>query len=331
MERVKRILIVSILFLSLMFAWTGQVISAGGKVALRVGYVPLLGQLPLIVSFENDRMDLEKVAPQLVKYASFTALEAALRVGAIDLASLPIPIALSMAADGQKIKIIGTCHRGGSRLVARAKGDLESVRGNLIGVPGLDSGENLKLSQVLGAADLRPGLDYKTIGVSFTTVIGDLKARKIDAIYLPEPFGTIAEKEKIAVEVEGQEGKLTGTLDTVLVIRSEVLEKRKEAVEEWLGSLVKNCRFIENDIKKAGAKQTAIIQGSYFDYPEAIVTSALLKRKGDLKFDHFVPSIEEIGEYMDVATQMKLLTTSVDLNRLISVDSMEKLSKLHPN
>jgi len=331
MARVERIMIVSILFLSLMLAWTGQVISAGGKVGLRVGYLPLLSQLPLIVSFENDRLDLEKVEPQLVRYTSFTALEAAIRVGAIDLASLPIPIALSMAADGYKIKIIGTCHRGGSRLVARNKGDLESVRGNLIGVPGLDSDENLKLSQVLGAADLRPGLDYKTIGVSFTTVINDLKAEKIDALYLPEPFGTIAEKDKIAAEVEGQEGKLTGTLDTVLVIRSEVLEKRKEAVEEWIESLVTNCRFIENDIEKAGAKQTAIIQGPYFDYPEAIVISALLKRKGALEFDHFVLSAEEIGGYMDLATQMKLLTKSVDLKSLISVDSMEKLSKLRPN
>jgi len=330
MSHVERILIVWILFLSLVLAGAGQVVSAGGKVGLRVGYVPLLSQLPLVVSFENDRMDLEKVEPQLVRYTSFTSLEAAMRVGAIDLASLPIPIALSMTADGHKIKIIGTCHRGGSRLVARTKGDLGSVRGNLIGVPGLDSGENLKLSQVLGAADLRPGLDFKTIGVSLTTAINDLKAEKIDALYLPEPFGTIAEKEKIAVEVEGQEGKLTGTLDTVLVIRSEVFEKRKEAVEEWLESLVKNCRFIENDIKKSGAKQTAIIQGPYFDYPEAIVISALLKGNGGLEFDRFVPSAEEIGGYMDLATQMKLLTKSVDLNSLISVDSMEKLSKLRP-
>lgn len=330
MARVEKIMIVLILFLSLFLAWAGQAVSAGGKVGLRVGYVPLLSQLPLIVSFENDRLNLEKVEPQLVRYTSFTALEAAMRVGAIDLASLPIPIALSMAADGHKLKIIGTCHRGGSRLVARTKGNLESVRGNLIGVPGLDSDENLKLSQVLSAADLRPGLDYKTIGVSFTTAINDLKTEKIDALYLPEPFGTIAEKEKIAVAVEGQKGKLTGTLDTVLVIRSEMLEKSSGAVEEWLRSLVKNCRFIENDIKGAGAQQTAIIQASYFHYPETVVTSALLKRKGDLKFDHFVPSTEEIGGYMDLASKMKLLTKSVDLKSLVSVDLMEKLSKLSP-
>jgi len=331
MARVEKILIVSILFLSLMLAWAGQATSAEGKLALRVGYVPLLSQLPLVVSFENDRMNLEKVEPQLIKYSSFTGLEAAMRVGAIDLASLPVPIALSMAADGHKVKLIGACHRGGSRLVAQTKGDLKSVRGNLIGVPGLDSDENLKLGQVLGAADLRAGLDYKTIGVSFATVINDLKAQKIDAFYLPEPFGTIAEKEKIAVQVEGQEGKLTGTLDTVLVIRSEVLEKRKEAVEEWLESLATNCQFIENDIKKTGAKQTAIIQGSYFDYPEGIVTSALLKRKGGLEFDHFVLSEEEIRGYMDLATQVKLLTKSVDLKSLISTDSTKKLSKLRPS
>ena len=327
MSRVERILIVSILFLSVFSAGAGRVVSAGEKVVLRAGYLPLLSQLPLIVSFENDRLNFEKIEAQLVQYTSFTALEAAMRVGAIDLASLPIPIALSMAGDGHKIKIIGTCHRGGSRLVARTKGNLESVRGNLIGVPGLDSDENLKLSQELGAAGLRPGLDYKTIGVSFTTAINDLKAGKIDALYMPEPFGTIAEKEKIAVAVEGQKGKLTGTLDTVLVIRSEILEKNSGAVEEWLRSLLKNCQFIENEIKGAGAKQIAIMQASYFHYPEAIVTSALVNRKGDLEFDHFVPSTKELAKYMDLAVQMRLLTKSVDLNSVISLDLVEKLSK----
>lgn len=324
MERFKKMIIAPVLALILLIAFGGNAFCAQSKITLRIGYIPLLSQMPLIVSYENDRLNFNNITTELVRYNSFTALEAAMRVGAIDVASLPIPIALSIAADGHKIKIIGICHSGGSRLVARNKGGLETLRGSLIGVPGLDSNENLKLSQVLGAMNLRPGLEYKTIGVTFNSVIHNLKVEKLDALYLPEPFGTIAEREKIAYEIQGQEGKLTGTLGTVLVIRSEILEKYKEGTKEWLISLVKSCRFIENDVKQSGARQIAIIQTSYFQFPKAVVIDSLVQHKGDLKFDQFVPDPEKLKEYMDLSIKMKILTKSVDINDLLSLNLMKK-------
>jgi ABC-type nitrate/sulfonate/bicarbonate transport system substrate-binding protein len=327
MERFKKMIITLVLSLMLSIAFGGNAFCAQGKITLRVGYIPILSQMPLIVSYENDRLNFKNIKTDLVRYNSFTALEAAMRVGAIDVASLPVPIVLSMAAEGHKINIIGACSSGGSRLLARTKGGLETVRGHLIGVPGLDSNENLKLSQVLGNMDLRPGLEYKTIGVTFNSAIDNFKARKLDAMYLPEPFGTIAEREKIAYEIQGQKGKLTGTLGTVLVIRSEILKKYKKGTKEWLMSLVKSCRFIENDVKQSGARQTAIIQTSYFQFPEAVVIEALVKHKGELNFDQFVPDQKKIKNYMDVASQMKILSKSVDLNALLSFNLIKKVGK----
>jgi len=327
MERFKKMIIRLLLFLTFFMVCGGEVFCAQDKTALRIGYMPLLSQTPLVVSYENDRLNFKNITPELVRYNSFTALEAAMRVGAIDVASLPVPIVLSMAAEGYKIKIIGACSSGGSRLMARTKGGLETVRGSLIGVPGLDSNENLKLSQVLGAMNLRSGLEYKTIGVTFNSAIDSFKVKKLDALYLPEPFGTIAEREKIAYEIQGQKGKLTGTLGTVLVIRSEILKKYKKGTKEWLMSLVKSCRFIENDVKQSGARQTAIIQTSYFHFPEAVVIDALVKHKGDLKFNQFVPDQKKIKNYMDLATQMQILTKSVDLNALLSFNLMKMAGK----
>lgn len=327
MERLKKMIIRLVLVLLFLLVCGSEAFSVQDKTALRVGYLPLLSQMPLVVSYENDRLNFNNITPELVRYNSFTALEAAMRVGAIDVASLPVPIALSIAAEGYKIKIIGLCSSGGSRLVARKKGGLETVRGHLIGVPGLDSNENLKLGQVLGTMNLRSGLEYKTIGVTFNSAIDNFKVKKLDALYLPEPFGTIAEREKIAYEIQGQKGKLTGTLGTVLVIRSEILKKHKKGIKEWLISLVKSCRFIENDIKQSGARQTAIIQKTYFHFQEAVVIDALVKNKGNLKFDQFVPDQKKIKNYMDLATEMKILTKSVDLNALLSFNLMKKAGK----
>jgi ABC-type nitrate/sulfonate/bicarbonate transport system substrate-binding protein len=324
MERFKKMVMRLFLFLILLLVCGGDAFCAQDKTALRIGYLPLLSQAPLVVSYENDRLNFASIIPELVRYNSFTALEAAMRVGAIDIASLPVPIALNMAAEGYKIKIIGACSSGGSRLMARKEGDLETVRGHLIGVPGLDSNENLNLSQVLGAMNLRPGLEYKTIGVTFNSAIKNFKSQNLDALYLPEPFGTIAEREKIAHEIQGQKDKLTGTLGTVLVIRSEILEKYEKGTKEWIMSLEKSCRFIENDIKQSGARQTAIIQKSYFNFPEAVVIDALVNHKGDLEFDQFVPDQKKIKVYMDLASKMQILTKSVDLNALLSLNLMKK-------
>jgi ABC-type nitrate/sulfonate/bicarbonate transport system substrate-binding protein len=326
MVRLDKLIIGSIILLFLWIFYGGQIAYAQDRLALRVGYLAILTQLPLVVSYENDRLSFDKVDLEIVRYNSFTSLEAAFRVGAIDVAALPVPIVFSVAGDGHKVNIIGSFHGGGSRLVARAQGNLETVRGKLIGVPGLDSNENLRLSQVLGEVNLRQGLDYKTIEVPFNTAVSDLKAAKLDAIYLPEPLGTIAENDKIAVALDGQSDKLTGTLNTVLAINSEILERNRVAVQEWLLSVLKGCRFIEEDIDKTGARQTAIIQRTYFNFPDDIVTAALGQRKGGLQFDQFVPQYEKLREYLKLATQMKLLKKSVDLNSLINLELIQQIS-----
>ena len=316
-----------ILLVCILLVCHGRVAAAEGKTALRIGYLPLLSQLPLVVSYENDHLNFDKIRLTLHRYNSFTSLEAALRVGAIDAASIPVPIALNIAAAGHPIRILGTCHQGGSRLVSKKKTDLKKIRGALIGVPGLDSNESLRLDEVLERLDLQAGLDYKTIEIPFTIAIKDLKANKLDAIYLPEPYGTIAENEKIAQAVEGQNGQLTAGLTTVVTIRSKNLEQNKAGVEEWLKSLVNSCRSIEKDISQSGGLQTAIIQASYFQFPEAVVSAALSQRKGDLKFDHFIPEVKLIKKYAAQAAKLKLLEKSVDIDTLVNFELMRKASQ----
>ena len=57
-------------------------------------------------------------------------------------------------------------------------------------------------------------------------------------------------KAILPLQMEKQEKDLSGGLTTVLVARSDILQKHyKEAMEEWIRSLVGACAFIENDIK----------------------------------------------------------------------------------
>lgn len=315
--------------LAIIVFWGSTVNAEQTIKSLQIGYVPLISQLPLVVSYDNDRLRYSSVNVTLVKYRSFNSLEAALRVGAVDIADLPIPVVFNIAGDDIGIKIIGQYHSGGSILEGTKFSNVSEFRGKIIGVPGLRSNENLTIIQRLSEEKLRYGLDYKTLKVPFNTVLQNLEAGKINAMYFPEPYGSIAEKNHLAIQMEKQDQNLSGGTTTVLVARSDTLQTHsKEAIEEWIRSLTGACAFIENDISTLSAEQTAIIQEPYFGFERALVSSSLVKRRGGIRFFFAVPEKKMLQLYLQQALDAKILLESVDIDALVSFNafSWEKKS-----
>jgi ABC-type nitrate/sulfonate/bicarbonate transport system substrate-binding protein len=285
---------------------------------IRVGYVPLIAQLPLIVSYDNDRLNYSKVDVRLVKYRSFTSLEAALRVGAIDIADLPLPVVFDIAGDGIAIKILGQCHSGGSVLEGVGLSALPALRGKIIGVPGLRSNENLELIQALSREKLRYGLDYKTIKVPFNTILQNLQTGRINAMYFPEPYGAMAEKNHLVRQMDNQEKNFAGRLTTVLSARADILQENyREAMEEWTRSLVEACAFIENDIKNLSAEQTAILQEPYFGFNREVISSSLARRRGNIHFSFVMPEKTLLQLYLRQTLEVQMTLRGLDVNVLI--------------
>ena len=298
---------------------------------IRVGYVPLITQLPLIVSYDNDKLNYSKVEVRLVKFRSFTSLEAALRVGAIDIADLPLPVVFDIAGDGIAVKIIGQCHSGGSVLEGVGVSDLPALRGKIIGVPGLRSNENLELIQALSREKLRYGLDYKTIKVPFNTILQNLQAGRINAMYFPEPYGEMAEKKHLVRLMDNQENNLAGRLTTVLSARADLLQDNyREALKEWMRSLVEACAFIEDDIKNLSAEQTAIIQEPYFGFNRGVVSSSLAQRRGKIQFSFVIPTKTLLQLYLGQTLDAKLTLQGGDVNALVPQSILNKKEEESP-
>ena len=319
-----------IYFINMFFAIS--LLQASEIPQINIGYIPVIPQLPLIISYENDNLNLYSVKLKLTKYNSFTALEAAMRVGVIDACSIPIPIAYNIYSNITKcekcyIKIIGTIHKGGSSLISKSSGNLTTMKDKLIGTPGLDSVETMILNNSLKNFNMRFGLEYKTIEIVFNTAINDLKKSKLDALFIPEPYGTIAIKNSSCYLVDDQEKYFSNNLITVLVIKSDFLTSKKKAVLEWLESIYNACIFIENDIKNSNAKQCAIIQSKYFGFQNDVVVESLTNRLGNLKFNSFIPEINELNNILKYSSSMKLVTKSVDLKELVFLDIIKSIHK----
>ncbi len=310
----KTMVYVLLIFLSVLV----EVVHAGNiKRTITVGYIPLNSQLPLIISYENSKLIYENVEIDLVKYRSFTSLEAALRVGAIEIADLPVPMIFDMVADGVKVKIIGKSHTGGSVLEGVGINTLYDLKDKIIGVPGVRSDENLRLIKVLSAEKLVYGIDYKTIKVPFHTILSNLEKRKINVMYFPEPYATLAETHHISPKTIQGNSRLQGGITTVLCAKDNVLGKKyKQAMAEWLTSLEEACRFIENDIDKFSAGQTAIIQESYFGFKREVIQSSLLERRGNIQFLFSTVDKKALVEILQETIQNNILRTSPTLKNI---------------
>ncbi len=298
---------------------------------LLIGYVPLISQLPLVVSYDNDKLNYLNVKVRLVKFRSFTSLEAALRVGAIDIADLPLPVVFNMAGDGINIRIIGQCHLGGSVFEGVGFSGLSDLKAKIIGVPGLRSNENLELIRILSQEKLRYGLDYKTIKVPFNTILQNLQAGRINAMYFPEPYGSMAENNHLVMLMDNQEKDLSGRLTTVLTVRAELLQEQyRGAMEEWVRSLTEACSFIEDDIKNLSAQQTAIIQEPYFGFKRDVISSSLVKRRGKIHFSYAMPEKKLLRLYLQQVADAKTVLQKIDIDTLISFDFSGKQGESSP-
>ncbi|WP_457575687.1 ABC transporter substrate-binding protein [Desulfomarina sp.] len=288
----------------------------GEKLLLRVGYVPIVTQLPLIMSFDRDRFAYQYVEVRLVKYRSFTALEAAFRISAVDVAMLPLPIILAMDEDDIDVKIIGSTGRGGSGLFVRKK--YSGFKGAIIGIPDLYSNEHFQLIHFLAGKYLKYGTDYKVINIPLQSLLNDLFQEKIDGAFFPEPYPTLA------LDQLGKENGTVAELSrqysvvySVLAIKGNLLiDQCRNGVLEWLKSVRSATFRIAGSISFYGGEQEAVTQMKYFGFDRDLFRKSLEAIKGGsyFRFENInMGFVQHIGRDMH---RLQLLTVPRDLNRL---------------
>ncbi len=288
----------------------------GEKLLLRVGYVPIVTQLPLIMSFDRDRFAYRYVEVKMVKYRSFTALEAAFRISAVDVAMLPLPIILAMDEDNIDVRIIGSTGRGGSGLFVRK--NYSDFKGAIIGVPDLYSNEHFQLIHILAGKYLKYGTDYKVINIPLQSLLNDLAQEKIDGAFFPEPYPTLA-LDQLGAEngiVEGLPGQYS-VVYSVLAIKGNLFSDQcLNGIREWLKSVRSATFRIGESISFFGGEQEAVTQMRYFGFGRVLFRKSLEAIKGGSYFRFENINMGFVHHISRDMKRLQLLTASRDLNRL---------------
>lgn len=288
------------------------------QLVLRVGYLPVLSQLPLVVSYDRDRYSYRNIGVKLTGFKSYIALEAAFRVSAIDVAYLPIPTILAMKADGVDLLIGDSLHRGGFSFVLRDRSKGKIDGDEIFGIPGLSSNAQLMLHDYLIGSRLNYGKDYKTVTVQLSDAVVAIQRQQVDGLLLPEPYPT-----KVIMQVPGvmrllQVKQANQEMpQSALVFNWAKVVGNTQGIMEWLGSIEKACHTLQEDIMQFGGAQTVLTQQHYFNFEMALMREALSHSRTSLVFGP-----EEIKKDALKAVVERMIAEKLLLNSLNFDDAL---------
>ncbi len=288
------------------------------KLQLKVGYLPILDHLTLLVSHaqDNDKFEYVDVQPKLFK--KWNEMAGALKAGAINAAFILSPLAMDLFEQGVDIHVVLLAHRDGSAITVRKDLVIDSaidLRGRTIAIPDKKATHTALLNQYL----LESGLSLKDVipkVIAPPNMMKAMQLNKIDAFIVAEPFGAKAQKEGIGKILKLTKDILPHHVECIVVVNHEVLQYPL-ALQEWLNSLINAGQFIEQDKLENRAQRVAQMTAKiYFPHSEETVEMGLLNPIDRISFADLRPKLKDLKTIMDISIQAGIIKR-IDLSAFI--------------
>jgi NitT/TauT family transport system substrate-binding protein len=247
----KKINQIFILLLCAVFALTACNVFDGGnqaaveKQVIKIGYLPITHALPLYLQKDLEAQGFKNFELELVRFGSWPDLIDALNAGQIDGASMLITLAMKAKEQGIPIKTVALGHRDGNVVVgAKDIATVADLKGKTFAIPHKFSPHNILLYQMLKKNNLNY-TDVNVVELPPAEMPSALAQGSISGYAVAEPFGA-------ASVVLGNGNVLYQSTDLwpdsiccALVLRSEFLEGRKEAAQEFVSKYIEAGKLAE--------------------------------------------------------------------------------------
>lgn len=290
------------------------------KLELKVGYLPILDHLTLLVSHAQDNAQFKyiNVHPKLFK--KWNEMAGALKAGVINAAFILSPLAMDLFDKGANINVVLLAHRDGSAITVRKDLTIHSaidLRGRAIAIPDQKATHTALLNQYL----LQSGLSLKDIEpkvIAPPNMITAMQLHKIDAFIVAEPFGAKAQAEGVGKILVLTKDIVPHHVECIVVVNHEVLQQHPQAIQEWILSLIKAGEFIERDKAENNAQQTAQLTAKfYLPHSAKTIAMGLLNPSNRISFVDLRPKLEDLNTIMDISIQAGIINR-IDLTQFIS-------------
>lgn len=230
---------------------------------VKIAYFPNITHSQALV-LKNKGMVEEKLGEEMkVEWKSFNAGPAeieALFAGEVDLGYIgPIPAINAYIKSKGDIRILAGATNSGAVLVGRKDAGINSVAdldGKTVSIPQLGNTQHVSLLNLLTENGLRPkseGGTVEVIAASNADVMNLMERGNIDAALVPEPWGSILEKDAQAeLILEHHEVWRNGDYATaVVIVNGDFLKEHPDIVEKFVGAHQEATLYINENKEEA--------------------------------------------------------------------------------
>jgi len=299
------------------------------ETTLKVGYLPILDHLTLLVSHaqDNDAFKTVKIQPKVFK--SWRGMVGALKAGVIDAAFILSPLAMDLFNEGVDIKAILLAHRDGSAITVKSDSPIDSavaLKGKKIAIPFEVSTHTALLNSYLqtGGLSLK---DVVTKVIAPPDMIKAMQSNVIDAFIVAEPFGAKAQTDGVGKILVLTKDIMNHHVECVVVVKQDVLQSQPAAVQEWVNSLIRVGKFIDTDKLSNGSKTVAnMTSKTYYPHSESIIINGLQNPADRISFSDLNPVLADFQAIVDISLQAGIIG-KVNLNSFIDDSFYQKAVK----
>jgi len=285
---------------------------------LKVGYLPILDHLTLLVSHARENNALRSINVEPRSFKSWVSVAGALKAGVIDGAFLLSNFAMDQFNKGVEIRSVLVGHRNGSGITVKKNSPIKSpadLKGKKVGIPAKISTHTALLDKYLR----KEGLSLKDVNIRVIAppnMIKALKFDRIEAFIVAEPFCAKAETEGLGRTIVLSKDVLSNHICCVVVVRKQVLEANPSGIQEWVESLNRNGKFIDQDKTENGGKTVARIATNYVKFDERVITGGMMNPSDRITYSDLNPRIADYQTILSASRDAGIIG-NVDLNKFV--------------
>ncbi len=281
------------------------------KVKLNVGYLPIADHLILPVShaIDNSSYNHININPCLCK--SWDEILGKVDMGILDAAFMLAPLAMQRVITGLPMKCLLLGHTNGSVIaVKKSITSYKELKNKTIGIPHTKSTHRLLLYKYLKDRNMEKSINIKLVKVPPPLTIERLKVGEIDGYCVAEPWGIRGIAEGEANILESSKNIMPDHACCIVMVKNRIIEKKPEAMAEWIKSLMSAGRLIHNDSRRA-----SLLQQPYMAHKPADIAQII--KKNLISYNDIRPDRKKLDTISNLSLECGILQEKYNFDQLI--------------
>ncbi|MBF8275879.1 MAG: uptake transporter, substrate-binding protein [Candidatus Brocadiaceae bacterium] len=275
---------------------------------VRVGYFPNIAHAPAVLGVANGTFATylgPGVKIQTTLFNAGPSIIEAIFSGDLDIAYVGPSPAINgyVRSGGKALRVVAGVASGGSLFIVRPDSHIKNaadLSGKRIATPQLGNTQDIALRGYLDNCGLKPremGGTVNILPLRNPDILNLFMRKQIDGAWVPEPWGVRLIKEaggELFLDESSlwKDGRFCSTL---MIVRTDFLEKHPDWVKRWLAAHIKVTRWINQHPRKARiATRNQIKALSGINLPEEILKGAFLRI--EFTYDPIVSSLYSYAE-----------------------------------